>query len=153
MKKIILFCTVFFALSVIGSKAAKIVSPTSSSEYFVNDDHIEMMFTNSTDISSEALQPSSENLLTKSEGQNANAPYYSSSHSGKSAIAAIVIDFFLGGLGIHRIYLGTATFTWVGYILTCGGIFGIVPFVDLIVLAVNAGDISKFEDNTKFFMW
>ena len=27
--------------------------------------------------------------------------------------------------------------TGIGYILTCGGIFGLVPFIDLIVLAIN----------------
>ncbi len=71
----------------------------------------------------------------------------------KDPVAAILLDFFLGGLGIHRFYLGTKTMTGVGYILTCGGIFGLVPFVDLIVLIVNMDDISRFVDNPKFFMW
>jgi hypothetical protein len=45
--------------------------------------------------------------------------------------------------------------TWVGYILTCGGIFGIVPFVDWIVLLIGLveDDISKYVNNPKFFMW
>jgi TM2 domain-containing membrane protein YozV len=78
-----------------------------------------------------------------------------SSYSGndKSLALALILDFFLGDLGIHRIYLGTATWTWVGYILSCGGIFGIVPFVDFIVLIVHNQDISQYEDNTRFFMW
>lgn len=71
----------------------------------------------------------------------------------KDPLLAIVFDFFLGGLGVHRFYLGTKPLTGIGYILTCGGIFGIVPLVDLIVLAVNYDDISKFVDNPKFFMW
>jgi hypothetical protein len=41
----------------------------------------------------------------------------------------------------------------VGYILTCGGIFGLMPLIDLIVLAVNWDDISAYVDNPKFFMW
>ena len=76
--------------------------------------------------------------------------------SGSSnAVVAFVLCWFLGTLGIHRFYLGTATMTGIGYILTCGGIFGIVPFIDWIVLLVGAiqGDVSKYEDNTKFFMW
>jgi TM2 domain-containing membrane protein YozV len=76
--------------------------------------------------------------------------------SGSSnAVVAFVLCLFLGSLGIHRFYLGTATMTGIGYILTCGGIFGIVPFIDWIVLLVGAiqGDVSKYEDNTKFFMW
>ena len=76
--------------------------------------------------------------------------------SGSSnAVVAFVLCWFLGTLGIHRFYLGTATMTGIGYILTCGGIFGIVRFIDWIVLLVGAiqGDVSKYEDNTKFFMW
>ena len=71
----------------------------------------------------------------------------------KDPLVALLLDIFVGGLGIHRLYLGTETLTWVGYILTCGGIFGIVPLVDLIVLAVNYDDISPYIDNPRFFMW
>jgi hypothetical protein len=41
------------------------------------------------------------------------------------------------------------------YIFTCFGIFGIVPLVDWIVLLIGLvnDDISKYEDNDKFFMW
>jgi len=66
---------------------------------------------------------------------------------------ALVLDFFLGGFGVHRFYLGTATMTGIGYILTCGGIFGIVPLVDFIVLIINMDDISQYINNPKFFMW
>ena len=66
---------------------------------------------------------------------------------------ALVLDFFLGGLGIHRFYLGTEVMTGIGYILTCGGIFGIVPLVDFIVLIINIDNISKYVNNPKFFMW
>jgi len=73
--------------------------------------------------------------------------------SDKTFVAAILLNFFLGGLGIHRLYLGTATLTWVGYILTFCGILGIVPLIDFIVLIVHNEDISPYVDNTKFFMW
>jgi uncharacterized membrane protein len=43
--------------------------------------------------------------------------------------------------------------TGIGYILTCGGIFGIVPLVDFIVLIINIDNISKYVNNPKFFMW
>ena len=73
--------------------------------------------------------------------------------SAKDPLVAILLDLFVGGLGIHRFYLGTEPLTGIGYILTCGGIFGLVPLVDLIVLAVNYDDISPYIDNPKFFMW
>ena len=81
---------------------------------------------------------------------NATAPLAA---SDKDAIIAIVLDFFLGEFGVHRFYLGTAVLTGVGYILTCGGIFGIVPLVDFFVLIINSKDISRYVNNPKFFMW
>ena len=75
------------------------------------------------------------------------------SASDKEAAVALLLDFFLGGLGVHRFYLGTEVLTGVGYILTCGGIFGIVPLIDFIVLIINIDDISPYIDNPKFFMW
>jgi len=72
---------------------------------------------------------------------------------GKDPLVAILLDVFVGPLGIHRFYLGTKTLTGLGYIFTCGGIFGVVPFVDLIMLAINYEDISPYVDNPKFFMW
>jgi len=85
-----------------------------------------------------------------------NVPTEQAKVTGSSnAWVAFALAFIVGGLGVHRFYLGTATLTGIGYILTCGGIFGIVPFVDWIVLLVGAinNDIGKYEDNTKFFMW
>jgi TM2 domain-containing membrane protein YozV len=72
----------------------------------------------------------------------------------KSPIVAFLLAFFLGGLGIHRFYMGTKTMTGIGYILTCGGL-GIVSLVDWILLLVGVinDDIDKYVDNPKFFMW
>jgi hypothetical protein len=103
-------------------------------------------------LATEPLQPAaslSADGTFKTVQQNA---FYQAA-GGKSAVAAILLNFFLGGLGIHRFYLGTKVLTGIGYILTCGGIFGVVPLVDFIVLIVHASDISEYEDNPKFFMW
>ena len=145
----------FSFVTVVGLTATKAaeLSPeviTTSTEYVVNDENIDMLFATSTDASYQIA--STVFLNEAAESASSNQMYFKGGGS-KSAVLAIVLDFFVGGLGIHRAYLGTKTFTWVGYILTCGGIGGLVPFVDLIVLAVNAGDISKYEDNDKFFMW
>jgi TM2 domain-containing membrane protein YozV len=76
-----------------------------------------------------------------------------SASNQKDPVVAILLDFFLGGLGVHRFYLGTKPLTGIGYILTCGGIFGIVPLIDFIVLIIDHDDISPYIDNPKFFMW
>ncbi len=121
------------------------------SEYVVDDQKVEQLFTNSIDASASVFVDNSAVINANSQYNFAAAAKFHS--SDKSFVAAILLNFFLGGLGIHRLYLGTATMTWIGYILTFCGIFGIVPFVDFIVLIVHNEDISPYEDNTKFFMW
>ncbi len=56
----------------------------------------------------------------------------------KSQLVALLLCFFLGGLGIHRFYLG---YTGIGIIqlLTIGS-FGIWAFIDLIRIII--GDIK-----------
>lgn len=74
--------------------------------------------------------------------------------SSKEPIVAFLLAWFLGTLGIHRFYMGTATLTGVGYILTLGGC-GIVALIDWIMLLMGVidKDISKYVNNPKFFMW
>lgn len=72
------------------------------------------------------------------------------------AVTAFILNFFLGGFGIHRHYMGTAPFMWALYTFTVAGIFGIVPTVDFVVLLIaliDGSSISKYCNNTKFFMW
>ena len=73
----------------------------------------------------------------------------------KDPIVAWLISFPTGMLGLHRAYLGTSTTTIVLYIVTVGGVFGIVPMIDWILLlkGIQNGDISKFIGNRKFIMW
>ena len=62
----------------------------------------------------------------------------------KSKITAILLCFFLGGLGIHRFYLG---YTLIGVIqlLTFGGVL-IWAFVDFIRLITGSLKDSKGND-------
>ena len=68
---------------------------------------------------------------------------------------ALILNFIVGGFGIHRHYMGTAPGMWALYTFTLGGIFGIVTFVDFIMLIIGTvdNDISRYINNRKFFMW
>lgn len=133
MKNLLFIFVLLFSVSALKAE---------SGSYTIDDNELETMFAAST--------PVSMDMLTTDLGIPAADQTVESS---KDAMVALLLDFFLGGLGVHRFYLGTKTITGIGYILTCGGIFGLVPFIDLIVLAINYDDISKYVDNPKFFMW
>ena len=58
--------------------------------------------------------------------------------SGKSQVAALILCFFVGVLGIHRFYLG---YTWQGIVqLLTLGVFGIWTLIDLI--RIITGDLQ-----------
>jgi len=87
---------------------------------------------------------------------------FASDFGGSSAMlsapepwVAFALSWVVGWCGVHRHYLGTKSSMWAIYLFTCGGIFGIVTFVDWVVLLVGAinEDISKYVDNQAFIMW
>ncbi len=67
-------------------------------------------------------------------------------------ILAIVLCFFIGGLAIHRLYLGSTPLMVLYYFITVFGIFGIVPLIDFIILLIFNGT-GSFENSNKFFSW
>ena len=63
-----------------------------------------------------------------------------STRSEKSFVATLVLCVILGGLGVHRFYVGKIG-TGIVMLLTLGGL-GIWTLIDLIMIAVQ-----KFEDS------
>jgi len=136
MKKMI-FLSLVFALTALCSYTAK------ASAYTANDNQINSLFNAAPEVVNVAftdLSLGAGSATTMAAGS-------------KDAVIAIVLNLFLGAYGVHRFYLGTEVMTGVGYILTCGGIFLIVPTIDFIVLLIDNKDISKYVNNPKFFMW
>ncbi len=127
--------------------AVLFVKQANASSYVVNEQAVDQLFSKAVETSMISLN------TTDLSGVPAGFSAVSMPSKDKDAIVAIVLDFFLGGLGIHRFYLGTELLTGLGYILTCGGIFGIVPLVDFVVLIINNKNISPYVNNPKFFMW
>ena len=90
MKKII-FLSLVFALTAFCSYNAN------ASGYTADDNLIDQMFTKAP----EAVNVLFSDLLPAIHGTTSLAA------SDKSAGVALVLDFFLGALGVHRFYLGT----------------------------------------------
>jgi TM2 domain-containing membrane protein YozV len=146
MKKLLSIAALL--LTVIVVKADPTTSP-----YQINDQQVSDLFAQSKDVSVQLFSPENASVLLNDISSSTAATSMAATTTSKNFVTAILLNFFLGGLGIHRLYLGTKTMTWVGYILTCGGIFGIVPLVDFIVLIIHNQDISPYVNNPKFFMW
>jgi TM2 domain-containing membrane protein YozV len=64
-------------------------------------------------------------------------------------LVAILLTLFLGGLGIHRVYLGSEPIIILWYLITLGGFFGIIPLIDFIRLIL--GQVSHYEGNSNLF--
>lgn len=120
-------------------------SNANAGNYQIDDKALDQIFAGAQIVN---LSDLSSNLLPLAADANPTAVT-----GAKDPLVAILLDLFVGGLGIHRFYLGTEPLTGIAYFLTCGGIFGIVPLVDLVVLVMNYDDISPYVDNPKFFMW
>jgi TM2 domain-containing membrane protein YozV len=136
MKKILSIMSIFAVMVIAGTTSVK------AENYLVNDEAVEASFT------AAVAAPMSVDFI------NAiipNVPAEQSKVAGANGLVAFVLCTLLGTLGVHRFYMGTATLTGVGYILTGGG-FGVVVLIDWVVLLISS-DISKYENNTKFFMW
>jgi TM2 domain-containing membrane protein YozV len=116
--------------------------------YLVNDNKVDELFANAQEITiadSHMMNLFNQTGITKvSEG------------SPNPAVATILSMPWLGvGLfGIHRLYLGTETGTFLAYLFTLGGC-GVISLVDFVVLVVGLinEDVSAYIDNPKFIMW
>lgn len=123
-------------------------SQANAAKYSVDEQAIDQLFSSATETSMISINAGNFSAVSSA----VSSPLMANA-AEKDAVVAIVLDFFLGGLGIHRFYLGTETLTGLAYIFTCGGIFGVVPLIDFVVLIINNEDISPYIDNPKFFMW
>ncbi len=135
MKRALLLISLFFAFAF-----------TTKANYVLNDAAIDQLFTNAYEVQLTSMLNNANTINLA--GVNA---FYTASE--KNAIVAALLAFFLGGWAIHRYYLGTKSTMFFYYFCTCGGIFGVVPLIDFIMLLVDSNDISKYCNNEKFIMW
>lgn len=87
----------------------------------------------------------------------AEAPAVLDSLDGQTKTIVGMVLYFTGldFFGIHRVILGTDIMNVLWYTITAGGVFGIVPTVDFIVLLLDVlnGSGTAYLNNPKFLMW
>lgn len=139
MKKIIFSLIAVLAMTFTSNAA---------NSYTANDEAVDALIECSTEVA--PLGVAGEFAATAPSESNG---MLTSSHN--NPIASFLLCTFLGGFGVHRHYMGTAKFMWAAYTFTFGGIFGVVPFVDWVMLLIGLvdDDITPYLDNTRFFMW
>jgi len=73
----------------------------------------------------------------------------------KHRFIAALLAFPLGIFGLHRLYLGTSGQIPFIYIVTFGGVFGVLPFIDfvLILLSKDKEFHTNYTGNHHLFLW
>lgn len=129
----------------------------SKDKYVLDNDWTDNAFASATELNLNETDFSALDFTSLNSFAGSELSSYMSKRKGsnKNAFAAALIDFFLGGIGIHRMYLGSHPMMWFFYGVSCCGIFGLVPLVDFIVLIVAGVDhsLGQFCNNNRYFMW
>jgi TM2 domain-containing membrane protein YozV len=90
--------------------------------------------------------------LTRSELLQKEVPTDKIKKRKKLFAALLAFPVPFGIIGLHRIYLGSKPYIPLIYIGTLGGGFGIIPFIDFIVICLEK-DITKYCNNPNLIMW
>ncbi|NNE54760.1 MAG: hypothetical protein HKN32_01975 [Flavobacteriales bacterium] len=67
-------------------------------------------------------------------------------------LVGMALTVLIGPFGGHRIYYGTSAKVPIFYALTLGGGLGILPLIDLLVVAFSK-DLTPYFNNDRIFMW
>jgi TM2 domain-containing membrane protein YozV len=71
----------------------------------------------------------------------------------KHRLVAALLTFPLGIFGLHRIYMHTSSGVPLVYIATFGGLFGVLPFIDFILILLSKDIHLAYTSNPHIFMW
>jgi TM2 domain-containing membrane protein YozV len=100
--------------------------------------------------------PSIQSQFIASDSLKATATAKDTVHHKKHRLIAALLSFpIIGIFGLHRIYLGTSPQVPFVYIVTAGGGFGVLPFIDfvMILLSKNKDFHATYTGNHHLFMW
>lgn len=138
MKKHLISFVATLIMMVVGASLSYAAFPVSTPNAATSTSANHGTSSSGTQMQEEQSAPVTKNQVVKEKDKK---------KSGKSQIVAAVLCFFLGGLGIHRFYLG---YTWQGVVqLLTGGGCGIWALIDFIrILTGDLGPKNGSYDKT-----
>lgn len=107
------------------------------------------------DAAFDALVENSVEMVMEAAPVMPSAPAFALT-SNPDPLIATILSWCTGWCGLHRYYLGTATWMALPYLLTGGG-FGVVTLIDAVLLTLdfvqNQSINPKYINNEKILMW
>lgn len=146
-----LFLGLLFSLLTCFSVKANVAGMEMASEFYVNDVVVETMFAGATEVQAITYDAAMDQISRLDLNQVNGMAKTTIAPKDSEQLIAILLNFFFGFFGVHRVYLGSTPLMIIWYTITCGGIFTIVKWIDFFVLIINGTD--SYIDSDKFFSW
>ena len=135
MKKFFLALVAMFAITAVASAA----------NYEANDAAIDAAIENAVEVNAFNF------------GDNATPLGAAYTALGNNDIVAVLLTWLLGPFGIHRIYMGSTSLTWLWYtLLSFIGVGVVLAVIDLVFEIIGVADgsgLGKYNDNPNLIMW
>lgn len=126
------------------------VSTFATSSYEINDEAVDGMFASAKEASIMSL--ASSDFTAAPEGLNTQAQMH-----GDSPVVAFILCWVLGGLAIHRYYMGVDGAWYMFALYACvpiaGSVASIGDCIVLLIRLINGGGVDDYINNKKWFVW
>jgi len=134
---IVLFC-LFFCLATL-SKAHT---------YSINTLDVDALFENAKEVPTLAIAAFVETHLNTESSLNTTKE-----KAGDNPVIALVLCYFLGWAGIHRLYLGGSYVCCFYCVPVIGTVAWVGDFIVLLIKAIQGESIDDFVGSNKIFVW
>ena len=136
MKKFFLALVAMFAITAVASAA----------NYIADDAAIDAAIENAVELNAFDL------------GSTATAPLGAAYVAmGNNDVVSLLLTFFLGWTGIHRMYMGSTNWMWILYLglsfIGVGEVMALIDFIFELIGFVDGSGLGKFYDNPNILMW
>jgi TM2 domain-containing membrane protein YozV len=116
-----------------------------------NDTYFSDKIMHGSSVSSGLIKTSSLPIFSFADSLNTAST--DALHPKKHRLVAALLTFPLGVFGLHRMYLGTSAIVPIVYIVTIGGVFGVLPFIDFVLILLSKDIHKTYTGNHHLFMW